>query len=302
MSTSVRKAVLITALLLCYTLLVAPGQPSAQQVFGFSAGYEYFPYVELADPDPNLPGFEIEAVTRSVGAAFPMVFSGGKILVLNGLSYRRVDFRYKNFPAGGTEIEQAQSIEYSAFVIDSLSEQWKLVAVLTPGLASDFEGDLSGDDITFQGILGLLRQHRKNLALGFGVAYVRDFGTPLPLPFIYFDWNLSSKLRANGILPTNLDVRYRLTRRFDLGFSLKVLGNRYHGDPGRFNVDNPQLEYSEGTVSPMVSIHVSKWAHLNIEGGYAFYRNFEFLDGDTSAASYDLKRTGYLRTQLILGL
>jgi hypothetical protein len=62
------------------------------------------------------------------------------------------------------------------------------------------------------------------------------------------------------------------------------------------------MEYSEGTISPIAYLHILEWLHLNMEGGFAFYRNFEFLDGDDEKASYDLEQTGYLRAALVLGM
>jgi len=93
-----------------------------------------------------------------------------------------------------------------------------------------------------------------------------------------------------------------LNPKIDLGLSLKVEGNRYHGNPDKYGVDNPLMKYSEGTISPMMQINFTQWLHLNIEGGFAFYRNFEFFDGDTRAQSFDLKQTGYFRTRVVLGI
>jgi hypothetical protein len=274
----------------------------AQQFFGLSFGYEYFPSVELVDPIPGAEDFKIEATSWNLGAAFPLAFSKGKILVMNQINYKRTDFSYQNFPAGGTDIDQIQEVEYTFFMIDSLSKKWKMVAVVTPGLASDFEGNVSSDDFTFGAVFGFIRQMSEKFQLGFGIAYMPDFGEPLPLPFLYIDWKIAPKLSVNGILPTNMILTYKLNPKIDLGMSLKVDGNRYHGNPDKFGVDNPLMIYSEGTISPMVQIHFLKWLHLNLEGGFAFYRNFEFFDGDEKAQSLDLKQTGYLRTGLVLGL
>jgi len=286
---------------LCLLLMGISSNLLAQQVIGLSFGYETFPHVKLADPIAGAEDFEIQTSSWNVGAAFPLAFAKGKIMVLNQINYKRVDFSYRNFP-GGTEIEQAQSIKYTSFLIDSLSQKWKMVAVVTPGLASDFEGDVSSDDFTLEVIFGFIRKYRKNLQLGFGLAYTRDFGRPIPLPFLYFDWNNGANLSANGIVPTNMGLTYKLNPKIDLGLAVTIGGNRYHGDPDKYGVDNPQMEYSEGTISPTAQLHLSKWLHLNIEGGFAFYRNFEFLDGDKSVESYDLKQTGYLRTRLVLGI
>ncbi len=279
----------------------------AQQIVGSSIGYEAFPYARLAAPDPGARDLEIQTESWRAGAAFPLLFAGGKIVMLNQLNYRRVDFNYRNQPEEELDIDQAQSVEYTAFLIDSLSERWKMVVIATPGFASDFETKISSDDFTFQGAFGFIRRISENFSLGFGAAYIRDFGPPLPLPFLYLDWDKSERLNVTGIVPSNLDVAYRLVPEVDLGLSFNVGGNRYHGNPNKFTdeagnpIRNPQMEYSEGTISPTATFHFLEWLHLEVEGGYAFYRNFEFLDGDDSKASFDLERSGYLRAGLILG-
>lgn len=292
----------VLSILVC-SLIIINNPLTAQEVVGLSFGYEHFPYIKLADPSTQTQDLEIQTNTWNTGLSFPLVFSKGKILILNNINYRRVNFSYRNFPAGGTEIDQAQSIEYTAFMIDSLSDKWKMVAVLVPGIASDFESSLSSDDFTLQAIFGFIRTYSKNFDLGFGLAYIRDFGPPLPLPFIYIDWKINENLNAKGIVPTDMALTYKLNPRIDLGISLKIIGNRYHGNPNKFtNVSNPQMEYSEGTLSPFTQIHLTKWLHLSIEGGYAVYRNFEFLDGDDSVQSLDLEPAGYIRTRIVLGI
>lgn len=138
-----------------------------------------------------------------------------------------------------------------------------MIAALTPGLASDFEGEVSSDDFTFQGMFSFIRKFNGNFSLGAGVAYVRDFGDPLPLPFVYFERSNGSNLSANGIVPQNVDPSYKLNPRIDLGLSRRIGGNRYYGDPDRYPVDNPQMEYSGGTISPTAPIHFLEWPRLN---------------------------------------
>lgn len=274
----------------------------AQEVIGFSMGYESFPLTTLADPvDPS--DFKIGTNSFQFGAAFPMSFKSGKILLMNNLNYKKVTFNTENEPPGGIDLKNAYSIEYSAFMIDSLSQKWSMILSIVPGLASDFEGDISSDDLTLQVIFGYLRNYSEKLNIGYGLAYMRDFGSPMAFPFIYVDWMINEKLKLSGIIPTGLDLAYTYNDKIDMGLSFTITGNRYHGDPDIYLADNPQMEYSEGTLSPRISYHiVPQWLHLNLEGGYAFYRNFEFMDGDQTVESYDLDPVAYFRMSLVLGM
>ncbi|MEE9572575.1 MAG: DUF6268 family outer membrane beta-barrel protein [Candidatus Neomarinimicrobiota bacterium] len=293
-----QNVLLFVILMLCTQLNIT----YAQEMFGLSSGYEIFPYVELAEPIEGAPDLEIQASSIYLGAAFPLILKEGKIIVMNQLNYKRTDFNYRNLPDSDDEITQLHSIEYTMFMIDSLSEKWKMVAVVTPGIASDLESDFSSDDITISAVFGYIKTMNKNFDLGFGLAYMPDFGEPLPMPFVYVDWDINPQLNVNGILPSDLTLLYKFNPKIDLGLSLMIDGNRYHGDPDKFDVESPFLQYSEGTISPMVNIHLSKLIHLNVEGGYAFYRNFAFFDDDDEVQSLDLKRTGYLRARLVLGM
>jgi hypothetical protein len=297
------KEVASMPVFLLILLLVIPGKGGfAQQVFGASLEYGVFPYVKLADPNSITENLEIQTDIKTVGLVFPLALQDGKIVIFNQFNYRRVDFTYKHFPEG-TEIEQAQAVNYTFFMIDSLSEKWSLVAILTPGLASDFEADeISGDDFTLQAIFGYIRKYSPNFQLGFGLAYIRDFGRPIPLPFIYFDWNNGDRLSATGLVPTDMSLTYKFNPKIDFLLTMKFLGDRHHGNPDKFGVKNPQMEYSEGTISPALQVHLNKWLHLKVEAGYAFYRNFEFLDGDKTVQSFDMEPTIYYRANLLLGM
>jgi hypothetical protein len=280
----------------------------AQEAIGISVGYEFIPFTKFADPDPNVPGMEeveLQLNTISVGAAFPLSFADGKTLLLNSISYSRLGFNWKNFvSAMGPRIDQAHSVKYTAFLLQTLTDRWTLVMVVTPGLASDFEGEISSDDFTFDGVIGAMRAFgkEKNFTLGSGLSYTRDFGTPLPLPFLYIDWDITPKLNANGLLPQYLDITYSLNPVIDIGVLASVIGNRYHGDPDKFSADNPQMKYSLGTVGPKAQAHITKWMHINVEGGYTLFRNFEFWDGPDKVSSFDMERTYYLRAGTVIGM
>jgi hypothetical protein len=296
-------------LVFCFFFVVLSCNIFAQEVVGISVGYEFIPFTKFADPDPTVPGMEdveLQLNTISVGAAFPLSFAEGKTLILNSINYSRIGFNWKNFDTAtmGPRIDQAHSISYTAFLLQTLTDRWTLVMVVTPGLASDFEGEISTDDFTFDGVIGAMRVFgdKKNFTLGSGLAYTRDFGTPLPLPFIYIDWDITSKLNANGLLPQYLDVTYNLHPVIDIGVLASVNGNRYHGDPDKFTADNPQMKYSLGTIGPKAQIHIAKWVHLNVEGGYTLFRNFEFWDGPDKVSSFDMEQTYYLRASTVIGM
>jgi hypothetical protein len=280
----------------------------AQQIIGVSAEYGIFPYRGIANPDAGTMDevLEIGLRTISFGASFPVVFGEGRTLLLNRVEYGHLDMRFRNWDReeeGDPAAKDAgHSAKYSAVLIHGLSQKWRLLAVATPGIASDFNGDFSTDEITFEAVLGLIHQLSEGLSLGFGVAYVRDFGEPLPLPFLMLEWQVTPGVRARAIVPDNIQVTYGMSPKLELGLGLKVSGNRYHGDPETWGAENPQVEHTIITAGPMAKIHISKWVHLFLDGGYVLYHNFEFGDGDRTSNAFHLDEAGYLRAGFQLGM
>lgn len=146
-----------------------------------------------------------------------------------------------------------------------------------------------------------IRHFSERFSLGLGVAYSTEFGEALPLPVLAFELNNGSNLRASGIVPMNLAFWYQPSQRVVLGLQMRVEGNEYHGDPEIYGVDDPRARYSVLTIGPSVSVHLSKWARLNVEGGIIGLHRFEFFDGDNKVASYDLGPTHFIRAGLQFG-
>ena len=56
-------------------------------------------------------------------------------------------------------------------------------------------------------------------------------------------------------------------------------GNRYHGSPEIYGVDDPGLNYSVDQADLGVRFFLGGPLHLTLRGGYSFYRRFEFSSG-----------------------
>ena len=275
---------------------------TAQQAIGVSAGYEYIPYVNLLDPDPSIPkDVELQMSAWSFGAAFPLSFGEGSTTVLNNVNYRRLGFQYRNGKDWDDleEPTQAHSIWYTAFLLRTLTERWKLVISITTGISSDLEGELSTEDFGLSAVLGAMRSfgEMKNFTLGLGLA-----ASPFPMPFLYVDWNIGSKLNINGIIPTNLALIYKPIPLLDLALIAAIGDNGFHGDPDRFGFNNPYMKYSFATVGSAVQFNFTPWLHLRAEGGYTFSRSFSLWNGPKEKGSFDMENTFYLRANTVIGM
>ncbi len=293
-----KKAIFAAVVLL---VLVAGGGLSAQAL-GVWGKYTYFPPSRFSDSDAP-QGVELQVSSWQTGAAFPLSFGGGRTLILNSVTYEEVTIGYDD-PSGviATPINRTHSVTYTLFLIEKLSEKWQLVAVATPGIASDLEGKLSGNDVSFTGVLGAKHDFSDRFSLGAGVAYTRDFGDAIPLPFVLVKWAISPRLALDALLPMNATLLYSPSKTFDVGVFGEVGGNLYHGDPDKFGVGNPLLKYSVTTAGPLVQVHVTPWAQLTLKGGATFVRRFEFFDGSEETSSLNLEQSWFVQGGLQIGM
>ena len=281
-----------------FTLFADISGSYAQPGPSFSGSYEFFPFSKLTDPDPGTFEQDLEVRVATFYAEFsvPAVLSEGRTVLVNTFSYHSFDLDYKNWDdlQGGSRIENTKGIEYSLIMVRQLSEKWNLTTVVTPGLHSDFQADISNDDFNVASAIIFGRKNSQNFSLGFGAAYSFKFGEAFPLPLLTLQWSNGSSSRMDLLLPVHAELWYLPSRKLELGLAARIAGNQYHGDPARFSVQNPQMRYSIGTVGPSLKI-LLKGLHLTIDGGVTLLRRFEFFDGKNEQNSLDLENSGFVR-------
>lgn len=280
--------IFFTCVVLCLLIAGASISAFAQQFMGVSATYEHLPLK-----------------TFKASASFPFVFAEGKTIFINTVEYGYSVYDYDDwgFSQGSAgDTEQFHEVSYNLLFMQQLSQSWQMLVMPAVGLASDFEGDVSSDDATLIGKVIFIYTFSETFSLGPGVAYSLRDQPVFPVPFLIFEWAIGPKVTAEGIIPDNVTVLYRLHPAVELGVFVKSNSVNYHGDPDKYAVDNPWLAYSDLSVGPTAQLHFSKWVHLNLEGGYAFLRSFKFSDGLNKESSIDLDAKGYLKVSLQVGM
>jgi len=158
---------------------------------------------------------KIQLRAVSISVALPLVFSEGRTVLTNQIYYRRRDFSYKGFPGSNQSINDIHDLNYTFTLQHGLSEKWALLAIITPGLASDFEATLSADDFNFQVVTAFIRQFSPQFSFGFGAVYSIQFGQPIPLPVLAINMNNGENLRLDTILPVRSEFWYTPTPKLD---------------------------------------------------------------------------------------
>jgi hypothetical protein len=298
---------LSTSIGLCLVFVGIAPAVHAQSTPSFSASYDFLPFQNFKDPRiagqpaPELGDTQIQANTVTISASYPWVFSGGRTVLTNEISYQRREFSYKNFPHGDPALHDIHDVKYTLMLQHGLSHKWTMLTIVTPGLGSDFGADLSSDDFTLQLAAIFIRQFSEAFSFGFGAAHSTRFGEPLPLPVLAFSWNNGTNLNWDTILPVSSEFWYRSSERLRLGLVFGVDGNNYHGDPDIFGVANPQLRHSVTTFGPSARYRLANRLQLNVDSGLIGFHRFEFYDGNDQQASFNMKPSAFFRVGLVFG-
>jgi hypothetical protein len=308
-------------MLLVGVILLAACQPVSAQppqqppTPTLSLGYTYFPYRAFSEPpQAELGATEVQPRDFEVSVTYPLLFDRGRTAIVNQFSYELLDFQYRDWPQSfeDSPVDQFHAISWTIFVRRVLSEKWSMLAIASPGLASDLDADkLTIDQFTFQAAVIFMRPYGRHWMLGYGAAYSTAFGVPLPLPAFTFNWTNGRNMRARGILPVDLELFYIVSPKAEIGVTFAISGNDYHGDPRNvdpadFDTDKTRFEdvewrYSRITVGPAARFQLSRLVHLDVDAGWVLSHQMDLYDGGDEVASYSLETGPSVKAKLTLG-
>lgn len=289
------KSTLFTLIIVLFALV--PAQSYAQ----ISISFDALPYQNFSKPDVGLENAEVLSRTTNFSIGYPFMLNEGRTMLGVELSWATRQFEYSGFPAGGPGVDALHEGGLMLTLMHPINEKWSFLGIVAPALASDLHGDLTKEDFNFQVIAAGIRKVSPRFTYGIGAAYSTQFGEPIPLPVALIEWNNEKKLSWRTILPISSEFWYAHSNRVELGLILNVDGNDFQGDPGRYEVDDPQLRYSVTTFGPTARFALANNLFLQVDAGIVPYQRFEFFDGRDKQASFNIKESAFARISFSYG-
>jgi hypothetical protein len=267
-----------------------------------SLNTEHLSYSKFDEPSPGFENSEIKLESETIKISYPKAYSNGKTLLTNELQFKHYTLKYRNIPGNTIMPDDFYDIKYTFMFKHRMNDDWSFLTLLMPGIASDLEGSLSGDDYNYQTIAAFYRHFSPEFSLGFGVVYSTISGEPLPIPAIAIEWDNGSNMKFSAILPAEAEFWHTASPAIDLGLKATIEGNEFYGDPDIYKVDDPRMKYSILKVGPAVKVNLSKGVILNVEGGWYGNNRYEFYDGDDKAGTYDMEAGYYINAGIEFGI
>lgn len=304
----------IKNIVLILVFLQLPGQiVFAQLRPSLSFGHQTWPSSNVSSLDlsqyytGSLSELEVWTDTRFVRGSYPMFLNKGKLLLDIQPGFQRIEFRHKNWTEELPRPTDAYIIDINLLAIGQLTSKWSYVAQATPAIKSGLEEKMAGEDFAIEGAFLATRQAGERISYGFGLGYSTNFGAPIPIPLLQFDysaslWEGGPAWRGNILLPSSIEAWVIPFKRLEVGLQLRSIGDRHHiTEVGTVAINKPYSDYFDTVLGPTAILYLTRWMSINVESGFSLYRQMQITDGRDELLSFEPEQAGFLRWQLTIG-
>ena len=285
--------------ILIFTLSITSVLNAQSKFVAFELNYSVFPDSKLDDVDkrPLLEDVETQINNFKLQFAYPILGSPEKnTLLLAKASYNQLSFSFNNDSLPAYQPEKLHEIGIDYILRQRLNEKWHLTFRLKPILSSDLR-NLDYNHVNFSSGILFSKSVNENMGYGFGVVYNNDFGEPLILPALLFNWTNGHNLKTNIVLPKMLEFIYLPFHKLELGVVLDVSGNHYRiGERGivknNLSVKEGRIKYSVTSFGLILNFGITDNIYITFRGSNTLKRRFEiFTKNDKEIDTLDLENS-----------
>jgi len=299
--------------LLVVFLILFSQSAAAQLRPGLTFGHEIWPSSSVSNLDTDeslvqsLSDLSIWTDVRFVRVSYPMMLQNGQMFLDIQPGFQRIQFSYDNWTEELPRPTDAYIIDLNVISQRQLSKRWSLLAQVTPALKSGLEDKLASEDFAIEGAILAIRQLSDRSSYGFGVAYSTNFGAPVPIPLLQFDyraplWSGGPEWRGSALLPSSLEAWVIPSRRLEIGLQLKSMGDRHHiTETGTVSMQKPFSDYFDTVMGPSIILYLTPWLNLSIDSGISLYRQMKITDGREEVINFEPDQAGFLHWQFTIG-
>ena len=268
--------------------------------------WTFVPASDVADPaDASEEDLGVSVSHLSVGAAYPISFAQGRTQLINGLRYQRLGLSYHDGMLDSPHPSALHYLRYDLTLIRQLSDRWTATAYVAPGLASDFAGRLTADDLHVRTVVLLTRRAGPRLAYGLGVTY-RDRLDNTWLPVMQLEALLGQRFRVEVVAPSHAQfwIAPYADRDLELGLEVRFSTTPFHLEDASLNGTMQdgtvqRMQYKLITSGALARVHLVGPAYVSLEGGLTLIHQLDF-EGATTERTVDLDSGPFVRGAIVL--
>ena len=201
----------------------------------------------------------------------PIKLSETDYLVL-GAEYNEFDIEFrKTTPFEKATLEQLHVIDFNLGYITKWNENWRLVGIVTPRIASNLTGGIGSGDLFFNATASLWKEAKdadKPFRIVVGLSFNSTTGIPIPLPLVSYYRRFHKKWSYTLGIPKS-NFKYHISEKQSLQLALLL--------DGYFINIQDDIILPDGEVGSRISLSALVGTFLyqyNINKNMAFYATF----------------------------
>ena len=263
--------------------------------------WTFYPNAGVADPaEASEHGLGLSVSHLSIGGAYPVAFAQGRMQFVNGLRYQRLGLGYHDGLLDAPRPRTLHYIRYDLSVMRQLASRWTATAYVTPGLATDFAGSISTDDLHVRTVLLFTRRASAQMTYGLGVTYRNRLDNAW-LPVLQLDALLGPHLRLDIVVPSHAQfwVAPRSRNALELGLEARIATTPFHlqNAPSEFTAQ--RMQYKVLTTGAVSRVRLRGPVYAALDAGLTLVNQLKY-DGSPSNRTVDLEGGPYLRGSVVI--
>ena len=218
-----------------------------------------------------------------------------KGMLTNSMSFSRYYLDYNTDEIMNTEtIESFKTLKYTLGYFTKINDTWGFKTNISPTISSNFDSDITMDDVFLNGSLAFVRSSKKG-RLHLGLVYNTGFGTYKPMPIISYSRKVNHVFSYMLGMPIT-KIEYIINSTNKTNFYLKPKGF-YSNISDNLIVDTndiaEKVKYKSIQTGINYSHSIDEFWKLSLDAGYQFSTKYELLNNKESVYEFKTKNSFY---------
>ena len=218
---------------------------------------------------------KMEELRASAQIAFPLKKGGSYF-------YSGIDYIYINSITDNNIPESHYNNIYKALtfnvgIITALKNQWSMLAILSPAVASDFKEPLGNEDVMLGVSTIIIKRYNMYFEYGVGFSFNTRFKYEMYLPLLTLQYK-KGRYELSALLPLQLSAYYCF-KRSKLGFEGRLFENYYNADDQLAkNINMDKFGFSKVNLGPKIQVQLFQALYFNMAGGITVFNELTSLN------------------------
>ena len=219
-------------------------------------------------------------------ANFPIAVRNKRDFIVLGSEYNRYNFEVPDtLFANSGDLRKLHVLDLNFAYVYKLTEEWRMVGVVTPRWSSNFVKELQEDDFNINYTVGAY-QDKKNIDKPFrlvlGLSYNSNSPVQIPLPVLYYEkrfhpnWSYILGVPKSGMKYFTPKGHFFQTELFVDGYYVNIQNNILLAG----NTLSTDVSYTALLLTLGYQYKITKDMSVYLVGGHSLFQNGALRDND----------------------